>query len=67
MDAAMKNAIVGIHNELRNDIALGKVSPYEQAANMATMQWDDALAANAALNVHQCQMEHDDCTNTGTL
>lgn len=67
MDDDMKNAIVNIHNKLRNEIALGQIENYDQAANMATMEWDDALAANAALNVHQCEMEHDECKNTGML
>lgn len=67
MDDDMKNAILNIHNKLRNEIALGNVEHYDQAANMATMEWDDDLAANAALNVHQCEMEHDECRNTGMV
>ena len=65
MNDAMKKAILEVHNKNRNDISLGKVEHYDQAANMATMQWDDKLAARAVLNVHQCEMKHDDCTNTG--
>lgn len=65
MDDAMKEAILDKHNQLRNQIATKKIANYDSAANMATMVWDDALASNAALNVHQCEMEHDDCRNTG--
>lgn len=67
MDAAMKMAIVDVHNKMRNEIALGKIPNYSPAANMATMEWDDGLAAKAALNVHQCDMKHDDCGATGKI
>lgn len=65
MDDAMKKALLDVHNKLRNDIATGKIAHYDQAANMMKLQWDDALAANAALNVHQCEMKHDNCRDTG--
>lgn len=56
-----QDAIVAAFNEVRSEIAQGKIEHYDQAANMATIQWDDGLAANAALNVHQCEMKHDPC------
>lgn len=65
MNDAMKKALLDVHNKLRNEIALGKVDHYDQAANMATIQWDDGLAKTAALNVHQCEMKHDECRGTG--
>lgn len=65
MNDDMKNALLNIHNKLRNQIAMGQIANYDQAANMHQLQWDDGLAATAALNVHQCQMEHDDCRGTG--
>lgn len=61
MDDTMKMAILDAHNKMRNEIAMGKIPNYGPAANMATMEWDDALAANAALNVRQCEMKHDKC------
>lgn len=64
MNDAMKNAILDVHNKMRNEIALGKVEHYDKSTNMATMVWDDDLAKNAALNVHQCEMKHDDCKAT---
>lgn len=57
----MKQAIVDKHNELRNEIALGRVAHYDKAAKMATMQWDDDLAKMAEWNVRQCKMDHDNC------
>lgn len=61
MDEAMKDAIVNKHNELRNKTAWGEVPGYDQAAKMATIQWDDDLEEKARLNVYQCKMDHDDC------
>lgn len=66
MTDAIKEAIIAAHNEVRSEIAMGKIEHYDQASNMATLEWDDGLAANAALNVHQCDMEHDSC-HTGML
>lgn len=66
MDEAHKKAIVDAHNKVRSEIANGKIPNYDSAANMATIQWDDGLAANAALNVHQCVMKHDSC-HTGKI
>jgi hypothetical protein len=62
MNDEMKQALLDIHNKKRNEIALGQVPNYDPAANMATLQWDDGLAANAELNVRQCEMRHDKCT-----
>lgn len=68
MDAAMQKALLGIHNELRNEIALGKVNNYRPAANMATMKWDNDLANLCAYNVKQCNMAHNvDCIRKGIL
>lgn len=61
MTEEMKEAILDAHNKLRNDFATGKMPPFEPATHMATMEWDEDLAKAAAMNVHQCQMEHDDC------
>lgn len=61
MTPAIKKALVNVHNQKRNEIALGKVPNYDQASNMQTVEWDDDLAAKAALNVKQCSMTHDKC------
>ena len=65
MNDAMKQKLVDIHNELRDKIAHGKEEHYDQAANMATIEWDDTLAKFAEMNVHKCAMTHDECLNTG--
>lgn len=54
MGDATKQALVDIHNQLRNEIAMGKLPQYASAANMATIEWDDALAAKAAIKARNC-------------
>ncbi|XP_053948655.1 antigen 5 like allergen Cul n 1-like [Anastrepha ludens] len=63
---ANRNAIVNAHNVKRNLVAGGETK-LEPACRMATMQWDDELAALAELNVKQCQLQIDDCHNTDTF
>lgn len=65
MTDEIKQKIVDVHNELRNKVALGEVDNYGPAANMASMEWDDTLAKFAEMNVHKCEMAHDECMNTG--
>lgn len=64
MNDAMKKAILDVHNKLRSDIANGKIPNYSKAANMKVLTWDQELTDRAALNVHQCEMKHDDCRST---
>lgn len=45
-------------------IASGGVQGYEPAARMAKTRWNQELADLAALNVIQCDGEHDTCRNT---
>lgn len=65
MNEPMKEALLDIHNKLRNDIALGNVANYEAAVNMSIMSWDDELAYLCKLNIASCAMIHDSCRNTG--
>ncbi|XP_067635244.1 venom allergen-1-like [Eurosta solidaginis] len=58
-----KDLIVNAHNKYRNSVAGGETK-LNAACRMATMQWDEELATLAALNVKQCQMNHDACHNT---
>ncbi|XP_073835064.1 venom allergen-1-like [Musca autumnalis] len=67
IDANLKAEIVRAHNEKRNLVAGGGVNGLAPACRMATMEWDDELAAVAAYNVLQCKMEHDKCRNTKTF
>lgn len=61
----MKSALLHIHNELRNEIAMGRIDNYGPAANMMTMEWDDDLEANAAINVQHCNEWVHDSYGTG--
>lgn len=66
MTDKVKTNILKIHNESRNQQAIGKVNKnFASGSNIATMQWDDALAQFAELNVRQCVMKHDACVNSG--
>lgn len=56
--------ILSVHNEKRNKIAGGNLSPYKPACRMATMTWGEELARVAAFNVKQCKMKHDLCRST---
>ena len=60
----LKQILVDAHNAKRNFIAGGGDPRHSAACRMATMEWDDELAAIAALNVKQCRMNHDRCLNT---
>ncbi|KNC32017.1 hypothetical protein FF38_10695 [Lucilia cuprina] len=61
---SLKQVLVDAHNAKRNFIAGGGDPNHDPACRMATMQWDDELAAIAAFNVKQCKMQHDKCRNT---
>lgn len=61
---SLKKLIVDMHNEKRDIIAGGGEKSLKPACRMATMEWDDELAALAELNVLQCKMKHDKCHNT---
>lgn len=60
----LRKVLVNAHNAKRNKIAGGGDRRLKPACRMATMQWDDELAATAAFNVKQCHMIHDQCHNT---
>ncbi|XP_039960575.1 antigen 5 like allergen Cul n 1-like [Bactrocera neohumeralis] len=60
-----RDLIVRAHNKVRNRVA-GGTSALQPACRMATMQWDDELAALAVFNVKQCKGSHD-CHNTATF
>ncbi|XP_065364813.1 antigen 5 like allergen Cul n 1-like [Calliphora vicina] len=63
-DDKLKDVAVKAHNVKRNFIAGGGDGKHSPACRMATMEWDDELAAIAELNVKQCTMAHDKCRNT---
>lgn len=59
----MKQQIVDLHNELRQQQASGLTPGLDTAARMATIQWDDNLAYVAYLNAATCKYGHDGCRN----
>lgn len=64
MTKDLQKTIVDGHNSKRNFIAGGGNPQIRPACRMATMEWDNELAELAALNVKQCDMNHDKCHNT---
>ncbi|XP_075157842.1 antigen 5 like allergen Cul n 1-like [Haematobia irritans] len=64
MTMKLKRLILHRHNVKRNKVASGTVANHKAACRMATMRWDVELAQLAALNVRQCEMNHDACRNT---
>ncbi|XP_002023518.2 venom allergen 5 [Drosophila persimilis] len=66
-NASQRKLILKMHNVRRNNIASGVLTKYKPAKRMATMQWNAELAKLAALNVKQCEMNHDACHNTQTF
>ncbi|XP_026472101.1 venom allergen 5-like [Ctenocephalides felis] len=62
---AQKRMILHHHNWYREKVATGKgrstYGTFPRAANMHYMDWDEELAYLAAMNVKQCEMEHDEC------
>lgn len=61
LDQASRDAIVRVHNELRNKVALGKETSGSQpsAADMRKMVWDDEVAKIAQRWADQCHFGHD--------
>ncbi|XP_001862537.2 antigen 5 like allergen Cul n 1 [Culex quinquefasciatus] len=68
MNSSYRHLIVDLHNRYRSKIARGKLLGRNQifptAARMATMQWDDELAAIASANTRRCVYGHDKCRNS---
>ncbi|XP_031622380.1 antigen 5 like allergen Cul n 1-like [Contarinia nasturtii] len=60
----LQNIILHEHNKLRNQQALGLTPYFSPATRMATMTWDNDLAATAHYNTLQCEMKHDECRGT---
>lgn len=61
---ADREAIMDMHNKLRNRVAEGKetrgpIGPQPPAANMRMLEWDEELAKVAQRWADQCQFAHD--------
>jgi Cysteine-rich secretory protein family len=62
----LRNFILDEINQIRSQVATGKVAGFEQAQQMPELKWDTELAYFAELNVRQCALNHDDCRSTRT-
>nr|ABI20191.1 antigen 5 related protein [Phlebotomus duboscqi] len=59
-----KNLFLKIHNRLRDRLAHGSVTPFQPAAKMPMLKWNDELAKLAEYNVRTCKFAHDQCRAT---
>ncbi|XP_037027736.1 antigen 5 like allergen Cul n 1-like [Bradysia coprophila] len=64
MTAERISLLLQSHNQLRSDIATGKIQRYDQADQMIEMEWDHELARLAEMNVKTCIFAHDQCRST---
>ena len=55
---------VKLHNTYRSRLANGSIQKFSPASKMREVSWDHQLAFLAAINVAQCQMNHDNCRAT---
>lgn len=56
---AERYEILRVHNELRQQVAMGQVNGQPGASNMQEMQWDANLARRAQDWANQCHYDHD--------
>lgn len=65
-DAEFRQAMLDIHNELRNKVASGeeKRNGISSAANMRALSYDLRLEYTAQCQVNGCNMNHDICSRT---
>nr|ABA12137.1 29 kDa salivary antigen 5-related protein SP05 [Phlebotomus argentipes] len=56
-----KKLFLHIHNRLRDRFARGSMSPFQSAAKMPMLKWNDELAKLAEYNVRTCEFKHDQC------
>lgn len=64
LDDTLKDLIVSLHNQYRNEIAAGKIPDFPSAKRMGEMQWDETLQFLAEKHVIKCRFEHDQCRAT---
>lgn len=54
----IKQFILDLHNDFRNEVAKGKVPGQPGAQNMQTMEWDEDLADIAKAYSEKCRFKH---------
>jgi len=59
-----REKILTYFNEMRNDVAGGKLETFPIAARMAHMKWGPELAFLAEMNVKTCRNQYDKCRST---
>jgi len=59
INANERYQILKIHNELRQQVAMGQINGQPGASNMQEMQWDANLAHRAQEWANQCVYDHD--------
>lgn len=59
-----QKSILSLFNELRNNVAGGRIEGLPKATRMAKMSWCDELAHLALFNVKTCQSLPDKCRST---
>ncbi|XP_054279397.1 venom allergen 5-like [Macrosteles quadrilineatus] len=57
-----KQTIVDLHNQMRSQVASGRIQGQPAAANMLEMVWDEELARKAQEWANRCQNGHDSST-----
>uniref|UniRef100_A0A182QMS0 SCP domain-containing protein n=1 Tax=Anopheles farauti TaxID=69004 RepID=A0A182QMS0_9DIPT len=64
MEQPLKDLILKLHNNLRSELASGKMEGFAAAERMAVLEWDDELGKLAEHNARTCQYLHDECRST---
>ncbi|CAD7079262.1 unnamed protein product [Hermetia illucens] len=69
MTKKLRNSIISVHNEYRNELSCGLVEdvnkiPFPPAAKMRELKWDNELEYLAGLHVQHCTVAQDECRIT---
>uniref|UniRef100_A0A182NSS2 SCP domain-containing protein n=1 Tax=Anopheles dirus TaxID=7168 RepID=A0A182NSS2_9DIPT len=64
MEQPLKDLILKLHNNLRSELAGGKMEGFAAVERMAVLEWEDELGKLAEHNARTCQYLHDECRST---
>ncbi|KAL3317859.1 hypothetical protein Ciccas_003490 [Cichlidogyrus casuarinus] len=59
MDLGLATSFLAVHNDIRRDVALGRIEGQPEAADMSELKWDKELATKAQKWADKCQIGHD--------